>query len=238
MDVVLYRMLGLVRTPVEIDVAGQIVGHLHAQANLPRWSVLSHSLGTAVTHGALYRAYTADQPLRPQATRPNLVMMVANVSRVLQTDPDVYESPVKPGLRAGERWCRRYYTVRNRFDPFTYPRQFNPPGEWPDSQTVNRRYFRSIVVDHVREPNVHGFEHYLRNPVVHIPLFKALSGEALIPPNEEQDAAEKFYSKSITPVLEQHRDKLLGVLPDESSTWEALIDGGLELSKLLVGKVA
>ena len=85
MDVVLYRLLGL-KTPVEIAVAKQLIATLH-QRQLPAWSVLAHSLGTAVTHGALYRAYTATKPLLARETKPALVMMVANVSRALQTAP-------------------------------------------------------------------------------------------------------------------------------------------------------
>ena len=233
MDVVLYRLLGLIKTPVEIAVARQIVGALQ-QRQLPAWSVLAHSLGTAVAHGALYRAYTAANPLVAQETKPTLVMMVANVSRVLQTSPKVYKSRVRPGLSTeGDRICRRYYSVRNQFDPFTWPKQFDP-GIWPDEPTYRNGYYRSIVVRHVRQKNVHGWRHYLANPRVHVPLFRALTARDYISTEEESEARQEFDSQPMSTALAKVRDSLGDALPAPSSNWESLVRAGLKFARIIV----
>ncbi len=108
------------------------------------------------------------------------------MSRILETDSPVYQSIVHP-LSAGaqDAYCTRYYNFRHRFDPIPAVRAFDPPNWGPD-------YRATANLSHFREFNVHGFEHYLDHPAVHIPLIKGLFG-ALITESEQQQALENYH---------------------------------------------
>ena len=122
--------------------------------------------------------------------------------------------------------------MRNRFDPFTWPKQFDP-GIWPDAPTARAGLYRSIVVHHVRQLNVHGFAHYLRNPRVHVPLLQVLAGEPTIPDDECDKAILEFDNEAVTDMLKNHRDILDNMLPSPSSGWQDLIRVGWAFSQLV-----
>ena len=90
LDIVLYRFFSLVGQRVRDAVQKQILDTLAAQPanDVLRWSVIAHSLGTSVTHDVLHQMFSPDRPaewgaLPPGLFRPSVVMMVANVSRLL-----------------------------------------------------------------------------------------------------------------------------------------------------------
>lgn len=205
-DVLLYRCFKDVRIAVATHVARQMLDALMPQLErgiTPRWSVVAHSLGTAVTHDALDMLFSSRlpnserAPLNPSQHRADVVMMVANVSRVLETAVGgVYNSFVQPGAdEVAGRGCRYYITARHRLDPFTTPKPFDP-GDWPDNASVQQDRFRNIIVNHIHDANVHGFGHYLLHPKVHIPMFRLLCFDELtrelITDEEEQDAIDGF----------------------------------------------
>src|SRR6266853_853163 len=90
LDVLLYRFAKQTAATVRETVRQQIYSRLNQlSATEPRnWSIIAHSLGTAVVHDALHEAYseapTANAGNLAGITRPTLVAMIANVSRVLE----------------------------------------------------------------------------------------------------------------------------------------------------------
>ena len=197
-DVLLYRMFFTVREEVKTSVARDIATELDNSTGVENWSVIAHSLGTAVTHDALDMLWTG-QPVNGVATgfetRHNqalLLAMVANVSRVLQTTPKVYEGTVKPGPsgQAG-RGCLNFQTYRHVLDPFCIPKMFKPEA-WPDPTSEEDGVYKYIEIDHIHQANVHDVNHYLDNPRVHIPLFRKLTYRRAVTIAEEENAIDSF----------------------------------------------
>lgn len=199
-DVILYRLFSLIRQRVKTRVALRLAEGIHS---LPpgetRWSVLAHSLGTAVVHDSLDMLMTGQLPgddlpggFAPDQAQANLVMMVSNVSRVLQTNPPAYESVVMPGAAGqAKRGCIFYFNVRHSLDPFSIPKKFDPQ-DWPDPDTAAAGLYRSFEVNHIQEGNIHGLKHFLRNPEVHVPLFRTLTFKTAITKEEEANAIASF----------------------------------------------
>jgi hypothetical protein len=132
---------------------------------------------------------TGFEPRHDQAL---LIAMIANVSRVLQTNPKVYDGLVKPGA-AGQagRGCLNYFTCRHALDPFCIPRMFKP-SEWPDDDSEEKGMYKYLEVDHIHQVNVHDFEHYLSHPKVHIRIFRKLTFESAVTGKEEDKALADF----------------------------------------------
>lgn len=231
-DVLLYRCFSDVREAVLVTVANQMVTVINADLNKGqecRWAVLAHSMGTSVAHDALHALWTTTfkdgSKFPPADVKAAFVMMVANVSRLLQTDIDVLKSIVQPGTSADQtRGCLNFLTVRHALDPFTVPRKFDPV-EWPDAKTVEQERYRSIRVQHFRDRNIHGFGHYLQHPAVHIPLMRLLANKkSVISAAEEKAAREAFTDLGDVPkelaIAELKRLELLQ--PAQSDDWKAL----------------
>lgn len=229
-DVLLYRLFFNVRQAVKAEVGRQILAHVATKSASESWSVIAHSLGTAVAHDTLHMLFTATlddgsptafSPLQQQA---RLVMMVANTSRVLETAVDVYESSVKPGpAGAADRGCGHLFVARHLLDPFTIPRMFNPV-DWPDAAGVQTGIYRFLQVRHVHAKNVHGLEHYLAHPEVHVPLFRALTFDAAVTQDQEAAARTSFSTFGTlgeTRGLELQR-RLEKVTPAISDTWRQM----------------
>lgn len=203
-DVLLYRGFSLIRERVKVAIATDLA-HAIAEAIEAddSWSVLAHSLGTSVLHDSLHALMTTPPPGLPGAFDPQnaqavLVMMVANVSRVLQTTPHVLEldppdptvvAPGTPG--AADRACQLYYNIAHELDPFLVVKPFDPLS-WPDEQGVADGIYRRIPADHIHEANVHSLLHYLEHPAVHIPLFRALTWDSAIPLAQEAEHLAAF----------------------------------------------
>lgn len=175
-DVLLYRFFSTVTTDVRVHTAAAIATHWRdALAADPsaEVSVLAHSLGTSVAHDTLGLMAT-DPPPRAKGflsgnRRLTHLFTIANVSRILETSPRVYESVVcPPSTRGDAAYCGNMINVRHELDPFPAPRRFAPVWAGED--------FIDIRTSAVQEFNVHGFEHYIRDPRVHIPILRALFG--------------------------------------------------------------
>jgi hypothetical protein len=199
-DGLLYRCFSDVREAVLVAVANQIFKVVNADLNSSqesRWGVLGHSLGTAVAHDALHALWTTEFPggirFDPADIKADFVMMLGNLSRLLETDINVLGSAVQPGKTSSPaRGCLNYLTVRHALDPFTVPRMFDPQ-DWPDRETVEQGRYRSIRVTHLRHRNVHALVHYLIHPAVHIPLLRlAANHKTIISDATEQAALQAF----------------------------------------------
>jgi len=179
LDVLLYRFVPMVAEEARNVVTTRILDTLMAAPALdqPRWSVIAHSLGTAVTHDGLHALFT--QGVQGQAllgkTKAQLIMMVANVSRLLEeAKVDVYKSVVRPSASPADGICHQYLNIRHEWDPIPRPKEFRPLDDWPDVLTRKEQRFEAVTINAFQNKNVHGFGHYLANPKVHVALFRRL----------------------------------------------------------------
>lgn len=191
-DVLLYHYFPLVTIPVRLAVMhgiAQVLARVDSTV-----SVMAHSLGTAVTHDALADLGGGVFPefgaLRPPGVRIANLYMVANVSRVLEKtlarDVDVYTSCVAPiSVRGDDAYLQAYYNFRHMLDPFTVPKRFEP--QWSGSD-----FHRIENLLNVGNFNVHGWEHYLDNPEVHIPIINSQFGFKVISDDVAHTAIESY----------------------------------------------
>ncbi len=179
-DVLLYRYFQLVTVPVRLQVMTQIVTTVTAamkDGGVPDVSVMGHSLGTSVTHDALAylgtTAFNGSEAFMAGNFRFSNVFMVANVGRILETTQKCYASCVHPlSTNPQTAYCSRYFNFRHQLDPFPAVRAFKPVGWGAD-------FHAREDLNHLHDFNVHGFEHYLDHPAVHIPVINALLGPVI-----------------------------------------------------------
>jgi hypothetical protein len=239
MDVVLYRFFSLSRQRVNISVGKQITAA--ADMKYSGWSVIAHSLGTAVAHNTLNALYstelvTGQPPLKPQETRPKVLAMVANVSRVLQLPAvKVFSSLVVPGPATLGRVCDTYLNVRHLFDPFTFPQPFEPDHTWPPPDTFAAFQYQDIRpsnIDIKKLTDVHNLENYLMNPRVHVPIFRGILGANAIPEPEFTDVCTAFDKKIAQAELDAIRHALEQTIPLKTSDWPQILQTVFDLSGL------
>lgn len=186
--VILYRFFPLIRERIRVSVIRQFMDGIDREfvgQSECRCSVLAHSLGTAVAHDCLHilgskptwrdpeTGVERTNAFQPDDCRFSGIFMVANVSRLLQTNIDAHTSIVRPGpsLDPGS-YCASYYNVKNLLDPIPMPFPFGPR-DWQQAPV-------GVDVHHLRDWNIHSLEHYLDNPNVHIPLLRKLAGNRTI----------------------------------------------------------
>jgi len=207
-DVLMYKAFSLVRERVCQHVGNQIVQALAKQIQdegRSLWSVVAHSLGTAVIHDTLARLWDSQSTapghvaFSAQNEQAQVIAMVANVSRLLETktanEPyDVFKTAVAPGRMAqAGRGCLYYFNARHRLDPFTIPKMFSPQ-MWPDEAALlaSPPRYAHVEVDHIHMWNVHDFGHYMKNPKVHVPLLRRLVSSLAITDEEYAMTLAKF----------------------------------------------
>ena len=257
-DVLLYRGIRLVREHVCTKIAAMMLKEItaqHQQFGRSSWSVVAHSLGTAVIHGTLARLTTPNDgwpgalAFQPEYEQANVVAMVANVSKVLElktkAEPyDAYGHDEDGGVRhtlapgfpgQSGRACRYYLNLRHKLDPITLPKMFAPQ-QWPDPgalAAVPPRY-QYIELEHVHQVNTHDFAHYIRNPKAHVPLFRALVSPEHISPDEFEK--KKLAFPEFGPIghdaAVMARQKLLDLMPAVSDDWIAIIKAWKGLADL------
>jgi len=248
-DVLLYRGFRLVREAVCSNVANQIISVInkqHKDFGRSSWSVVAHSLGTAVLQATLARlgAPNVNMPgveaFSSKNEQAQVIMMVANVSKVLElnTEQEPYDAygkvdaagrfitPVAPGFSGQEgRLCTYYVNVRHKLDPFTIPHMFDPAA-WPDSAAAAAKPTRYVFkeVSHIHQANVHDFAHYFKHPDVHVPFFQRLTSPDHISTEEYQGALDRF--PEFGPLGRDAgldiRKKLLERLPQWKDKWPSM----------------
>jgi len=231
LDVLLYRFVPLVAEQVKVSVARQIVEAILAARSGPvQWSVIAHSLGTAVTHDTLDGLYNTAIPgldmqtLTPADLKAQTIVMLANVSRVLQTKAKVYQSAVRPSLSLNGGACDYLVSVRHKWDPFPMPRPFEPTDDWPDMNTRQAGRYHGIITNAIEEFNVHDRNHYLRNPRVHIPLFRTLTADFYIDGAQEQAAVRAFEEATPLSSVQTELDRLKTLMSGENAGWAEIVD--------------
>jgi hypothetical protein len=189
-DVMFYHFFKSIRTAVRVNVMKQIAEAVNAaRAQGPvDVSVLAHSLGTSVAHDALAilgaTALNQSQAFLAGKFQFENIFMVANVSRCLETTELTGTSCVFPGSMTRKAYCSRYYNFKHILDPILVVRP------WKDANW-GTGYTDIADLDHVRDINVHGFEHYLDSPRVHIPIIKGLLGPVI--PDDEAGRVTRHY---------------------------------------------
>lgn len=224
LDVFLYRFVAQLAEQIRNDVATQIV---EAIENLPvtevrRWSVLGHSLGTAVVHDSLHALFTDSGAVGVQRPpRANVIAMISNVSRLLQNDIDAYLSSVHPSADPDLGVCGYYLNAKHDWDPFARPKEFRPVDDWPDALTRAQERFVSVTINAFAEKNIHALNHYLENPKVHIPLFRHLTRSGSILLTDEILATTSAVYEMSTPFgqFEALQTKLKNLQLADTATW-------------------
>ena len=237
LDVILYRFSNTVRMAIDTSVAEQILKTIKRAHT--SWSVLAHSLGTSVAHNTINSLYNTGlvdangnrvDPISPEETRCTTLMMISNVSRVLQrADAKVYETKVKPGSPSSGRLCSFYLNARHKLDLVTKPKPFNPD-LWPDEVTFSTERYQHIRPSHIafekhEIERVHAFDHYLMNPRVHVPLFRSILGRFIVGPEEFRAAKARFDSDSKSQSIDRAREILESRLPAATGNWRNLLAG-------------
>lgn len=197
---VTYRGTTLVRDEVRAlvlnDLVAAVNAHLAENAGA-EISVLGYSLGTIVAHDVLHllgsgassaggRVWSSDR------FRFANVFQLANATRLgpaalidFRADRSVVR-PVSagPSPDALDPYIGQLYSFRNRWDPVASWQPFAPDG-W-------ERGFHDVRLRHIHQVNVHGLEHYLEHPEVHVRIFRALLGSFVVTDPEWHERVADF----------------------------------------------
>lgn len=230
LDVLLYRFSPMTAENVRSSVVSQFDAVL-GEAPGAQFSILAHSLGTAVAHDAIHALYHS-HPKNPQnKLDPNFfhfktIAMVANVSRLLETDVDVYKSIVRPEKKnVGWNYaCRSFLSAAHKWDPFVAPKLFEPSADWPDPVTRSEGLFTFSRPTLFNDWNIHAMEHYLLDPEVHIPLFRYLKFNKWISKTREIEEKKKYREAHSFEEFGSYAGKLKNLILGEGDfTWNNFI---------------
>lgn len=233
-DLFLYSAFGtgsrLVRPAVISKVREQITGGLKKHKG-KRWSVIAHSLGTAVTHDAL--AQLAKSEEFSLAGKAEVVAMIANLSKTLESATfggEVYKSKVRPG-----GITESYLSAVHQFDPVSLFQQFDPPNDvgWASRHGFNKvhgldHFYLDGDDDDIGElslanPITHDFDHYFQHPKVHLSFFQKaeswlgiknsdINAAALKFKDQQNKALEKFVKSKFDDIAPGGGDDLIAFL--------------------------
>jgi hypothetical protein len=238
LDVILYRFFRAVRERVQQSVREQILARLDAfpQNARPSWSVIAHSLGTAVTHDTLHGMFTqtVNGLLLGPGFKPDFIFMVANVSKLLwSAGGSFYASAVRPNPVDTAGMCWRYCSFRHELDPIPQVDPFDPPVSWfPEGSTPAERkglLFNGppIKAADTQDINVHGLTHYLGHPLVHAEIINTLHGGPVpIIRQAELDAALATWRQSTlaAAALKDAKDALKSAAGAKVGDWKSIIE--------------
>lgn len=204
LDAVLYHAFPLIRQVIRHSVASQlansIVLHTPATGPKPRFSILAHSLGTALTHDAVQllgstawmkhrgsipegisddavsrlRERYGDNPFSPGQFKWQSLFMVANVARIFcDPRPDSDRSIVRPSFSTNNdrNATRFYYNFAHTMDPVALVKPFSAMETWPRSAAEGSAEDR-IDLRHFYDKNIHGIAHYIKHPYVHARILR------------------------------------------------------------------
>jgi hypothetical protein len=236
MDVLQYRFLRLVSEAARDAVEASIMVALgQTEFGTPvRWSIIAHSLGTAVTHDVLHRMFRPGPGAQESALfQPYAVVMLANVSQLLH-DPavlgagiDAYRSCVKPNREPANGACRYYLSAANALDPVARAGDFSPPMDWLTQPAKVQRRYRALEFSALPKGlNVHGYREYLEHPAVHVPLFRILSGDPdRISDADESAAHERYRAANPMPGVDDLERRAIEALAERARAagWAELV---------------
>lgn len=251
-DVLLY-LSPLIEDAVYVRVAKQIFEALkkyHTAGTLDSWSIIAHSLGTAVTSESLQRILRdidQDPELRVAAPAPQVVCMAANVSRALAPGSAAYNAVITP---TGGFGVQRYISCSHKLDPFCRIRPFKPTDpawtgsfRYSDLNKLSDYYLLKELLDWgIDRENFdkaaavvpHQFRHYMRQPEVVAQLWPLLlEKEPVDFPDLEKTVREKNLADVLKEITKPELEKLKKRLEE---TLDAALDdiGPLADAKVVV----
>lgn len=174
LDVLLYRYVADFTVPIRDEIATQIAEAWH-KADLDNGAntdvhFVAHSLGTSVLHDSI--ATLASEPSFGAGTHLiSTIITCANVSSVLETNFGAYTSADRPidAAPPPDGMTAMQYSYRHELDPIAAVKAFRGDLHgWPASG-----YHDEVPID-VKDWNVHGYSHYVDNPITHLRLFQRL----------------------------------------------------------------
>jgi hypothetical protein len=211
LDVLHYRFLRTVGEQVRSYVSGEIerLVQAHDPVRRPPYSILAHSLGTAVVTESLHCWISEEiDGLQAWDSRlgPNNLFMVANCARLLWSlgpkndSRAIYKSATWPYPTPELGACRYYGNYSHALDPVTHAQPFDRPDEafyhWPDRSEIYGNV--DIHPEDVQRFNVHGLDHYLAHPNVYVDLFRRIRGLTLVSENECHSALDRYGKTTLT----------------------------------------
>lgn len=240
LDVIMYRFLLLIGEPVRVAIWKALMTELSKMPKSSEWSIIAHSLGTAVIHDVLHLGYNTNNaggaPLEAIKTRPTVLAMIANVSRLLEDHisvADVYQSLVRPSVDPEKGLCDYMLNVHHQWDPFTLIKPFQPQDDWPDSETRAEGRYLDIKINAFENEHIHDLNHYLRNPAVHLPLFERLAG-AEFTPKERAAAIKAYEDKTPFGKFKNLQQELKQLQPNgENASWTEIIQALVKFRELV-----
>jgi len=200
-DVLLYRYAGDLYRLAHVKVMEKVVSTVNRYYKTlgsyeTTFSFLTHSLGTAVTHGALNRlgggSIAGYDIFRPGGQfHIRAYVTVANVSRVLWWgEQDLYKTTlVQPSHDNVQGYMDTFLNMSHVADPFLAPFRFSPQ-HWG-------RNFVQTTVDHLHGVNVHGLEHYLKHPRVVGNIAQAIMGSNVVTSHAIDNMVRNFRNISL-----------------------------------------
>lgn len=230
LDVILYRFMKGIKSQVISHISEQLVGKLNEAQTVPPYSIICHSLGTAVMHDVMQANLTTDHfPLSTAHGLPEVYMTLANVSRVLEdSDSNVYASAVRPELKDRNKLygCNQFISVAHALDPFTKVKTFKPAWKKGASKPLNNlRYdsFQPVSISGLTGFNPHDFEHYLQHPKTHVALFRNLLTKRSIKNSELETQIEAHQQVTVGGEFNAVKTAVQAIqLNDDSSLDEAV----------------
>jgi hypothetical protein len=173
MDVIYYGLM-FWGEKIRVDFAKKINDvMIEANRGARDVHIIAHSLGTAVAHDTLAKLFRKDVDITSKVPGLDIdkfkiksLWTVANVSRLLNLLNDIAD-PNKSIVNATDDGCCDYLiNVRNYFDPFTWPKQYNR----------NEGDYQLLEVETVRYWNTHDIKEYMAAPPVAEFLFSYILG--------------------------------------------------------------
>lgn len=230
LDVLLYRFMKGLKSQVISHLSEQLVGRLNEDSTVPNYSILCHSLGTAVMHDVMQANITTPHfPLSTAHGVPEIYMTLANVSRVLEdADTNVYTSAVRPRLSDRKRLCgcNRFINVAHKLDPFTLVRTFKPAWKKGAADPLNKLKsdsYQNLKISGLTGNNPHDFGHYLEHPGAHVPLFRCLTSKGSIKDAEMQQQLESHKQTTLSGQFDSVKNKIEAIrVTDQASLDEAI----------------
>jgi len=188
---------------MEIVNAGKNVESVLARGEFPKVGVVCHSLGTTVTHDALYQLATANWLAEHSDVESSRLLPVYSPDLSDQQRHDFEQ--VVAGTRAHPDRplpvpLEALFLISNTFPLlkqvdgeylmvktassgyhcasfFNVHHKLDPVCNAKPFTMPDRRNGVDIAVEHIHDKNIHGFGHYLSHPLVHGRIFRSMIGE-------------------------------------------------------------
>jgi len=236
LDVLLYRFT-TVGERIRVSIAKQIVDVLRG-ADAPTFGFMAHSLGTSVIHDTLHALYShrtwrknkISKVFTPGNYKASYLIMLANVSRVLQSPKRnalAYKSKVRPGAGGV---CKHMLNVANDYDPFAQVKPFMPGDQWLSGREDK---YQHLHLNSVTRPNVHAFTHYLENPAVYTKILQWYTTEGSITDKEKKAAINEYFDTTINSETIEMLSALQKLKIAEPQSWQEVFAAWAKYSDVI-----